>query len=77
MLFRSVSGFGGTLCLVLSFIYILLSVLSLAAGSPGWRWVRHGQWLPWIGDGVFLLVSLLFGWVPFRLGVRHVRKFEI
>jgi hypothetical protein len=34
---KIVSGFGGTLCLVLSFLYIVGSVTLLALGSP-WGW---------------------------------------
>ncbi len=74
---KIVSGFGGTLCLVLSFIYILLSILLLAAGSPWWRWTRHLHWMPWAGSFAFLGVSFVFGWIPFRLGLRRVRHFEI
>ena len=33
---KIVSGFGGTFCLVLSFLYIVFSVVVLALGSP-WR----------------------------------------
>ena len=37
---KIVSGFGGTLCLVLSFVYIVFSVATLAMGSTGWRCSR-------------------------------------
>src|SRR6267143_3890620 len=36
---KIVSGFGGTFCLVLSFLYIVASVTLLALGSP-WSWTR-------------------------------------
>src|SRR5204862_5093316 len=36
---KIVSGFGGTFCLVLSFLYIVASVTLLALGSP-WPWTR-------------------------------------
>lgn len=74
---KIVSGFGGTFCLVLSFLYILSSVALLAAGSP---WMHPGgvHWgallLSW---PAFVLLSILVGWVPFRLGLRRVAQFEL
>jgi len=76
---KIVSGFGGTFCLVLSFIYIVASVTLLAVGSP-WSWARLGEssfgWLvgSWAG---FALLSVLLGWLPFRLGLRKVADFEV
>src|SRR5204862_7299531 len=71
---KIVSGFGGTFCLVLSFLYIVASVTLLAVGSP-WSWARLGEptvgWL--IGSWVaFALLSLWLGWLPLRLGLRKV-----
>lgn len=74
---KIVSGFGGTLCLVLSFLYIVGSVALLAVGSP---WAEHGErpvrsiLAAWIG---FALFSFLIGWAPYRLGLRRVRNFEL
>lgn len=74
---KIVSGFGGTFCLVLSFLYILSSVALLAAGSP---WMHPGSvhWgallLSW---SAFVLLSMLAGWVPLRLGLRRVAQFEL
>ena len=76
---KIVSGFGGTFCLVLSFLYIVASVTLLAFGSP-WsasRWGGasvYGLLGSWIG---FTLLSLLLGWVPLRLGLRKVAVFEL
>jgi ABC-2 type transport system permease protein len=76
---KIVSGFGGTLCLVLSFLYIVLAVLLLALGSP-WSWLPEGR-VPWLrtamGWGGFLFLSLLAGYLPMRLGLRQVRQFEV
>ncbi|MFM1941897.1 MAG: hypothetical protein RI897_879 [Verrucomicrobiota bacterium] len=76
---KIVSGFGGTLCLVLSFLYIVLGVLLLAVGSP-WSWLPD-QLVPWtrtgLGWGGFVVLSLLVGYVPMRLGLRRVRGFEV
>jgi ABC-2 type transport system permease protein len=74
---KIVSGFGGTLCLVLSFLYIVGSVTLLAMGSPwGWRGETSISWIltSWIGFAVF---SVIIGWVPYRLGLRRVRTFEL
>jgi ABC-2 type transport system permease protein len=64
---KIVSGFGGTLCLVLSFLYIVGSVTLLAAGS---RWV----WGSWTG---FVGFSVMIGWVPYRMGLRRAKIFEM
>ena len=76
MLFRS--GFGGTFCLVLSFVYILGSVLLLALGSP-WGW--HGEdpqaWRLVPTAAAFGLVSLLIGGVPLRLALRRAATMEL
>lgn len=70
---KIVSGFGGTLCLVLSFLYILGSVLLLAIGTAGF----HGR-ISWIVGSIlgFCLLSLLIGWVPMKLGFRQLEKME-
>lgn len=73
---KIVSGFGGTFCLVLSFVYIVGSVIVLALGSP---WAGRGE--PsvarmagaWVG---FAALSLLAGWVPLKLGLRRAQEFE-
>ncbi len=72
---KIVSGFGGTFCLVLSFVYIVGSVLLLAFSSP-WHPTgayRAGTFVAW---GVFGLLSLLLGWLPLRWGRRHAERFE-
>ena len=74
---KIVSGFGGTFCLVMSFLYILGSVILLAIGSPwsGAGWGSPGRLLAcWSGFG---LLSLAVGWLPFKLGLRKVADFEL
>ena len=72
---KIVSGFGGTFCLVLSFLYIVSSVTLLAFGSP---WVRGSEFglmiSAWLG---FAALSLLVGWFPLKLGLRKVTAFEL
>lgn len=74
---KIVSGFGGTFCLVLSFVYIAGSVTMLAIGSPwGWRGEVSVGLSASIAGG-FVLFSWLIGWVPFQMGLRRVAKFEL
>jgi ABC-2 type transport system permease protein len=70
---KIVSGFGGTLCLVLSFLYILASVLLLGFGTTG----LHDR-ASWAFESVvaFTLLSFVIGWVPMKLGLRHLKNFE-
>jgi ABC-2 type transport system permease protein len=74
---KIVSGFGGTLCLVLSFLYIVGSVTLLSVGSP---WGGHGEfsvrWIltAWAGFAVF---SLFTGWIPYRIGLERVKTVEL
>ncbi len=75
---KIVSGFGGTFCLVISFLYILVSVVTLAFGSP-WGWhadeSEPGRGVfSWV---VFVLTSALAGWLPLRLGLRRVAATEL
>ena len=74
---KIVSGFGGTLCLVLSFLYIVASVAVLAMGSPwGWKGETSVHWI--IGAwATFVLMSLVMGWIPWRLGLSRLSKFEM
>lgn len=74
---KIVSGFGGTFCLVLSFIYIVGSITLLAVGSP---WGPRGN--PSLGFSLatwsgFLALSWMLGRIPYRLGLRRVVKFEL
>ncbi len=81
---RIVSGFGGTLCLIASFLYILLSIVVLVL--PTWWRLRSGSMPPAniapspLPDllalgGVFGL-TLLFGAVPFSLAKKQTKKLE-
>ncbi len=75
---KIVSGFGGTFCLVLSFLYILASVVLLALGAP---WSQSAS-----GEGVarsvmclsgFAVLSFALGWVPLQYGLQRLKQFEI
>jgi ABC-2 type transport system permease protein len=84
---KIVNGFGGTFCLVVSFVYIVGSVALLAVGSPwGWHLSAGGESgteaefiavrasFSWT---VFFLVSVLVGWLPLRFGLRRVAREEL
>lgn len=78
---KIVSGFGGTFCLVLSFLYIVGSVVLLAVASPwGWRPDSADEFAPakaafsWT---LFVLGSVLAGWLPLRFGLRKVATTEL
>jgi ABC-2 type transport system permease protein len=71
---KIVSGFGGTLCLVLSFLYILASVLILGFGTSGLP--PHTGWAV-ASVTTFTFLSFLIGWVPLKLGLRRLDKLEI
>jgi ABC-2 type transport system permease protein len=70
---KIVSGFGGTLCLVLSFLYILASVLVLGFGTGGFRAQAR-----WVIESVclFSLLSFAIGWLPLKLGLRRLKELE-
>jgi ABC-2 type transport system permease protein len=71
---KIVSGFGGTLCLVLSFLYILASVILLGYGTSG----MHTR-TSWVLGSVlgFAALSVAIGWVPLRLGLRYLKCLEV
>ena len=71
---KIVSGFGGTLCLVLSFLYILASVLLLGFGVTA----RHLHVASVVTSfSAFTVLSLAIGWLPLSLGVAQLRRLEI
>jgi ABC-2 type transport system permease protein len=71
---KIVSGFGGTLCLVLSFLYILASVLLLGFGTTGSH--SRASWVVASLSG-FALLSFFIGWLPLKLGLAQLRHLEI
>jgi ABC-2 type transport system permease protein len=70
---KIVSGFGGTLCFVLSSFYILASVLLLVFGAVG----LHSR-ASWAAEGItgFVLLSVGIGWLPLRFGLQQLKNFE-
>jgi ABC-2 type transport system permease protein len=70
---KIVSGFGGTLCLVLSSLYILIAIVLLVIGIVGLR--RHPVWTIESIIG-FVTTSFLIGWLPLKMGLNHLKNFE-
>jgi ABC-2 type transport system permease protein len=70
---KIVSGFGGTLCFVLSSIYIIASLALLVVGGGG----LHGN-TEWAAACIiaFTLLSFLIGWLPMKWGLKHLKFFE-
>ena len=70
---KIVSGFGGTLCFVVSSLYILASVLLLVFGAAGLH--SHEDWA---AEGVagFVLLSFCVGWLPLKFALRQLKNFE-
>src|SRR6266536_1964093 len=66
---KIVSGFGGTFCLVLSFLYILGSVVLLALATPWTRPVSGSFGRTVVCLAAFAALSLGLGWMPLRLGL--------
>jgi ABC-2 type transport system permease protein len=74
---KIVSGFGGTFCLVLSFLYILGSVILLALATP-WAAASPPPALQIaLCLGGFTLLSIALGWIPLQIGLRRLRTFEM
>jgi ABC-2 type transport system permease protein len=73
---KIVSGFGGTFCLVLSFLYILGSVVLLALATPWTRPDAVSFLRTVLCLGGFAALSFALGWLPLRLGLRRVKTFE-
>jgi ABC-2 type transport system permease protein len=73
---KIVSGFGGTFCLVLSFLYILASVLVLAFGSAELANEGRLQVAAVASITCFICLSFLLGWLPLKFGLQRLRNFE-
>jgi len=71
---KIVSGFGGTLCLVLSSAYIVASIALLVFGVGGLH-LRASRAAENIS--AFVLLSILVGWVPFRCALQRLEKIEV
>jgi ABC-2 type transport system permease protein len=73
---KIVSGFGGTFCFVLSFLYIFFSVVVLSVGSSATHSSIPAPLLGVLSIGTFLLASIAIGVVPLKFGIHRLRRFE-
>lgn len=84
---RIISGFGGTLCLIVSFLYLLLGS-SLLALAEVWRWragsvsgppfspVEHGGLADLTALAGLLLLTLLFGGLPYGRAKKRTKSLD-
>ena len=82
---RIISGFGGTLCLISSFLYILFCATSLAL-PEAIRWklkvsgVAVSDLAAWMQDlgalGAVLFFTLLFGGLPFWVAKKRTKSLD-
>ena len=70
---KIVSGFGGTLCFVLSSIYIIAALTLLVIGGGGFH--SHITWVAASISG-FIVLSALIGWLPMKLAMKQLKNFE-
>ncbi len=71
---KIVSGFGGTLCFVLSSVYIIASLTLLVLGGGGYH--SHSDWV--ISSIVaFVALSFVIGWLPMQIGLKQLKNFEV
>jgi ABC-2 type transport system permease protein len=71
---KIVSGFGGTLCLILSFLYILATILILGFGTAR---MRVGPFTPVLSVAAFAALSFAVGWLPLRFALRNSTYYEV
>ena len=70
---KIVSGFGGTLCFVLSSVYIIASLALLVTGGGGFH-SRAGLAVVCIVG--FVALSFVIGWLPMKWGLKRLKNFE-
>lgn len=70
---KIVSGFGGTLCFVLSSVYIIAALALLVVGGGGFH--SHRLWVTACIAG-FVVLSVFIGWVPMKLAMNQLPDFE-
>ena len=73
---KIVSGFGGTLCLVLSFLYIV-GMVGLMAFTSFWALGGSSSLVFVFGCFGFLIVSFFLGWFPLRNGIHRMSSIEV
>jgi len=69
---KIVSGFGGTLCFVLSSVYIIASLALPGAGRRRFSFAQRLGGVSIIG----CVLSIVIGWLPMRIGLKQLKDFE-
>jgi ABC-2 type transport system permease protein len=70
---KIVSGFGGTLCFVLSSVYIVAALTLLVAGGGGYHSRVGLAFFCLVG---FVVLSFVIGWLPMQWALRQLKQFE-
>lgn len=70
---KIVSGFGGTLCFVLSSVYIIAALALLVVGGGGFH--SNIIWVSLCISG-FVLLSVAIGWLPMKFAMSQLKEFE-
>lgn len=70
---KIVSGFGGTLCFVLSSVYIVAALTLLVAGGGGYHSRVGLAFFCLVG---FVILSFIIGWLPMQWALRQLKQFE-
>ena len=77
-----VTGIGGLIFMVISLVYIGLSIAILAV--PGYQYFSYlvrghvyALWPALVSMAVFVILSLLLGIIPMEIGLKKWRKYEI
>ena len=77
---KIVSGFGGTLCLILSFVYIVVSIIVLALPQfvrlSRSSWIPH-QSAPWVALTILVAVTGIFSFFSLILAIRKTKRLEL
>lgn len=80
---KVVSGFGGTLCLIASFVYIAACITAalipaLPELKPGLARpdFTHTLWVQGMSGCGILLLTLLFGWLPYHLAQKRIKNLD-
>jgi ABC-2 type transport system permease protein len=78
---KIVSGFGGTLCLVLSIGFVCLLVMGIGWISYKYIWLDNEKitltWQLYAAMGAATAISLLFAGIPLALGCRAINRAEL
>jgi ABC-2 type transport system permease protein len=80
---RVVSGFGGTICLIASFVYLALSMVAvmLPALSELSQRFSMAELIPWewrlaLAIVALVLLTAAFGWVPYIVAKKRIKNLD-